>query len=406
MRLTDCTKATAALAAMTLMLIGGCDLKPEFDGSLEDFLLSQPDRFGTVMQDPAKYRVQIIYTQIDRDADNNPSFTSYDYRLSDDEYFYPASTVKLPVAALALEKINALAVDGLTRDSTLRVGEETEGKSVARYVREVLLVSDNDAFNRLYDFVGQEAIDASMRGKGFAGTRIMHRLSIALSVEENRRTGPVRFVNGDTIVYEEEAVDSAVDLTASEPIPLGEAEMIDGERHEGPKDFAIKNAYPLQAQHDVVKALMFPGAVEPGQRFGLSEDDYAFLYRNMSAYPSESGIADYADSEQYPDGHVKFLMFGGDVTEIAENIRIFNKVGLAYGFLTDAAYVADFERGVEFLLAATVYTNANQTFNDDEYEYDEIARPFLRDLGQAIYEVELARERRNRPNMSRFEGSQ
>jgi hypothetical protein len=370
MRLTACIKATAPLAVVTFSLLGGCEVKPEFNGSIDEFLRSQPGRFATVTENPEQYRVQIIYTQIDRDENNHPSFTSYTYRLSEDEYFYPASTVKLPAAALALEKINTLDLDGLTRDTTMLVGDEKEGKSVARYTREVLLVSDNVAFNRLYDFLGQEGLNDSLRDKGFSATRIMHRLSIAMSVEENRRTGPVQFV--------------------------------DGERHAGPKDFAIKSAYPLQAQHDVVKALMLPDVVEQEQRFGLSEDDYVFLYRNMSGYPTDSGIAEYSDPDDYPDGYVKFFLYGGDAPEIPENMRIFNKVGNAYGFLTDAAYVVDFEHGVEFLLAATVYTNANATFNDDQYEYDEIGSPFLRDLGLAIYEVELARERPNRPDLGRF----
>jgi len=74
----------------------------------------------------------------------------------------------------------------------------------------------------------------------------------------------------------------------------------------------------------------------------------------------------------------------------------------AYGFLTDAAYIVDFDKGIEFILAATVYTNANETFNDGKYEYDEIGFPFLRDLGQAIYEIESRRERRHVPDLGRF----
>ena len=93
-------------------------------------------------------------------------------------------------------------------------------------------------------------------------------------------------------------------------------------------------------------------------------------------------------------------MYGGSAETVPDSIRIFNKVGDAYGFLTDAAYIVDFENGIEFLLAATVYTNANQTFNDNEYEYDEIGLPFLRDLGQAVYEIELARPRQHRPDLS------
>ena len=70
--------------------------------------------------------------------------------------------------------------------------------------------------------------------------------------------------------------------------------------------------------------------------------------------------------------------------------------------MTDAAYIVDFKNGVEFILSATIYTNENQTFNDDNYEYEEIGLPFLKDLGQAIYEIELDRQREHKPDLSRF----
>jgi hypothetical protein len=53
-------------------------------------------------------------------------------------------------------------------------------------------------------------------------------------------------------------------------------------------------------------------------------------------------------------------------------------------------------------LSATIYTNDNQTFNDDHYEYAEIGLPFLKNLGQAIYEIELGRKREREPDLSRF----
>ena len=178
--------------------------------------------------------------------------------------------------------------------------------------------------------------------------------------------------------------------------------MVGGKLLERPKDFSVNNAFPLQDLHDVTRALMFPDAVEAKRRFVLTDDDHQFVYRNMSGYPGDSGIADYADISRYPPGYVKFFMYGGSAPSISENIRIFNKPGDAYGFLTDSAYIVDFENGVEFLLAATIYTNENETFNDDNYEYDEIALPFLRDLGLAIYELELYRDRSHRPDLSLF----
>lgn len=402
------------LAALSLILTGACADAPEWNGSLETFLRSQPERFATVMADPEKFRLQIIYTQIDRDADNRPSFNSFTYRLDPDEYFYPASTVKLPTALLALEKINDLPQ--VDRDTAMLTDASTEAQipvvedvssptglpSIGHYVRKILLVSDNDAFNRLYEFLGQEALNEELQSKGFVGTRIMHRLEVVLGVEENRLTNPVRFKVGDEIVYAQGPQYSSKSYVSDKPIVLGQAEVVGDDLLHRPKDFAEKNAFPLEDLHDVIRTLIFPDSVDPEKRFGLTDEDYRFVYSNMSAYPGESDIAEYGDAEKYPEGYVKFLMFGGDAKQIPDNLRIFNKVGDAYGFLTDAAYIIDTENHVEFILAATVYTNANDTFNDNNYEYEEIGLPFLRDLGQAIYEVELSRERPNLPDFGRF----
>lgn len=406
----------AVLAAASLLLAGcGADSDEDSDeGWLREFLQGQPERFAYILDNAERHRVQIIYTQIDRAADNTPSFRSFGYRLNDAEYFYPASTVKLPTAALALEKLRRLDRRGLDRDAVMLTGRaedfQTEADvdetsrtglpSVGQYVRKIMLVSDNDAFNRLYEFVGQQALNESLAAKGYAGVRIVHRLELALSPEQNRQTNPIRFVRGDETVYWQPAEVATTDFLGAEPEPLGRAEIVDGERLDRPKDFSEKNAYPLQALHDTIRALLFPDSLPAERRFDLTEEDYAFLRLSMSQYPGESGVAAYADSLRYPDGYVKFLLYGGSADTIPRNVRIFNKVGDAYGFLTDAAYIVDLEAGVEFLLAATVYVNENETFNDNEYEYAEIGLPFLRDLGQAIYEFELTRERERPPDLS------
>ena len=65
-------------------------------------------------------------------------------------------------------------------------------------------------------------------------------------------------------------------------------------------------------------------------------------------------------------------------------IRIYNKVGFAYGTLTDVAYVKDKNTGLEFFLTATVLVNENQIFNDNNYEFEELGIPFLASLGREI----------------------
>ena len=405
------------MSLSSIIMLAGCPQKSGWDGSLENLLLSQPDRFATVMQEADKYRPQIIYTQIDRDENNRPTFRSYKYRLDSSQYFYPASTVKLPAAILALEKINRLGIEGLTRDTTMltNVSADTQTPaltdrtspsglpSIAHYIRKVLLVSDNDAFNRIYEFLGQEELNNSLMSKGYEHSRIFHRLEVARNFESNRSTNPISFVDGGTVIYDQETQISETVYEAEAPILMGRAEIVDGQLHERPKDFRVNNEFTLQDFHDVVQVLIFPDDVAKKRRFDLTDDDYEFLYRNMSDYPDESGISAYSDAEEYPQDHTEFLMAGGLAGTIPETIRIFNKPGSAYGFMTDCAYIVDYENGVEFLLAVTLYTNDNETFNDDNYEYDEIALPFMRNLGMAIYEVELERERQFRPDLSRMQ---
>ena len=68
------------------------------------------------------------------------------------------------------------------------------------------------------------------------------------------------------------------------------------------------------------------------------------------------------------------------------HITIHNKVGFAYGYLTDCAYIVDSKEEVEYFLTATIHVNENQTYNDGVYEYDKIGIPFLGELGRLVHD--------------------
>ena len=98
---------------------------------------------------------------------------------------------------------------------------------------------------------------------------------------------------------------------------------------------------------------------------------------------------------------MKFF-FRDSTKKMPPHVRVFNKVGWSYGFLTDVSYVIDFEHKVEYMLAATVYVNSDGVLNDNRYEYNSVGHPFLYQLGQAIYQYELGRKRKYHPDLSRF----
>ncbi len=371
-----------------------------------------------VLRQPERFQAQAIYTQIDRDANNNPSFTSYRYNVDSNLYFYPASTIKLPAALLTLEKLNELNIIGLDKESNMQTGagrspqsavtEDTSSlsglPSVAHYIKKILLVSDNDAFNRLYEFLGQEYLNRKLHEKGYDHLRIIHRLSVGgFDTEGNRYTNPVGFYEKDTLLYYQGEVYSAFYPGLKLREQLRGVAYVDGSGRLVPEpfDFRYKNYVALQGLHDILKATIFPEALPAEQRFGLKPEDYRFMWKYMSMLPRES---DYPAYPQYKDwdSYVKFFLFGDSKAPIPEHIRIFNKVGDAYGFLTDVAYIVDFKNKVEFILAANIHVNKNQTFNDNNYEYDEAGFPFLARLGRLLYNYELQRPRKHSPDLSRY----
>jgi len=121
----------------------------------------------------------------------------------------------------------------------------------------------------------------------------------------------------------------------------------------------------------------------------------------MSQYPSEERHPRY-DTTEYFDSYTKFFLFKAGRTPIPSYIRIFNKPGWSYGFLTDVAYIVDFKNKVEFMLTGVIYVNRDGVLNDDKYEYDETGYPFFREVGEIIYRYELGRKRRFRPDLDKF----
>ncbi len=372
-----------------------------------------------VINHPSRYELQILYTQIDRDSANNPSFTSHYYGIDSNTYFYPASTVKLPVALLALEKINELDVEGLDKYTPLRIDSAYDGQtrveydstaenlkpSVAQYVRKIFVVSDNDAYNRLYEFLGQDYINNKLEDKGYDNFKIVHRLSVFNTVDQNQHTNPVQFYDDAKVLYQQDLIRSArsYDLNVT-----GTTKGVGYFRNDSlinePKDFSGNNTLSVRILQDILKSVLFPEAVPEAQRFNLTDDDYQFVYRYLSQLPRETTYPDYASdtTEDYYDSYSKFFLFGDNRDKLNNNIRIFNKIGQAYGYLTDDAYIVDFENNVEFMLTAVIQVNENQIYNDNQYEYDEIGLPFLAKLGQAVMAYEQQREREYEPNLSRF----
>jgi len=384
--------------------------------NLLDKILKNDTSLVQYLKKSAELKIQIIYTQIDRNKKNSPNCKDFFYNVDSTSYFYPASTVKLPTALLALEKLNNLNIQCLNLSSTMITekdnGSQTavyndptskDGKpSVEQYVKKIFLVSDNDAMNRLYEFVGQQPLNESLHAKGYKEAQIIHRLNISLSEDENRHTNPVYFLDSSgKKVFEQQGQFSRLPYFERNH-KIGNGYLSNGKLINEPLDFSRKNRINLLSLHNILKSVMFPDIFSQNQRFKLSEKDLLLVRKSMSQYPTESSYPAYPSPEFYPT-YCKFLIYGAEKdAKLIPDLRIFNKVGDAYGFLLDVAYVADFKNNIEFMLSAVIYCNADGILNDDKYDYDTIGFPFLKRLGLAVYDYELKRKRKFEPDLSSF----
>jgi len=385
---------------------------------LQDLLQSHPELFSHILNHPAHNEVQILYTQINRDKNNMPHFTSYSYRLNAGHYFYPASTVKLPTAIFALEKLNELHIPGLNKRTVMITDSSYQGESkmtqdttsanglpsIENYIKQILLVSDNYAYNRVYEFVGRAEINQKLKKYELNHTRIISRLAIYDAGENAKHTNAINFYKGDQLIYHQVAQYDAKDY------PMHLDYMMQGKGYLDkndklvmqPYDFTQKNVYTIADQQMVLKRLIFPEAFPKEQRYNLTNDDYQFIYRYMSMYPTESKKPTYNPPAYYP-AFCKYLFYGQDsLATINPDVRIFNKIGDSYGYDVDNIYLVDFKNKVEFMLTAVVQSNDDGIYNDDKYEYKTVCLPFMKNLGQVIYQYELRRHKNYLPDLSKF----
>lgn len=360
-----------------------------------------------ILADPAAHRVQVVLGELVPRGGRTVLVQST-YRAGA-EYFYPASTVKLCGALAALERLNALRrTEGpaLDEDTPLTFEPFREGAprlerdesnldggtiNLRHMIRKVCLVSDNEAYNRLYDFCGQDWLNQRMWRAGLPSTRLTHRLSVVLTAEENRATPAVELRPAGAVFRQGAQRGSlALENRGLAGLEVGTRRFDDEPGQERPMDFRFKNGIALvDLQRCLVRALRPDVLVEGGEPFDLTAEQRELLLDALSTYPADSPNPRY-ERERYPDDHVKFFLPGLLRVLPKERLRVANKVGLAYGFATDTAYVEDCVTGRSFFLAATIYANADGVVGDDRYEYDTVALPWLADVAEVVARELLA----------------
>jgi len=386
--------------------------------NLLDSLIFQAykDSFPNINAHPEQYQLQMIYVQIDRDSTGFPHFTYHKTGVDREKFFYPASLIKLPTVLLSLEKLKDLEQFHIDKYSKLRIGTSyacqepltidttsIEGyPSIANFIRKILLVSDNKSYNRLYEFLGRDEINERLWKKGYDEVIIPSRFNRCTD-EEDLYTNPFWFYDegGSNTYFQPSKKSTQKFYNKNKNTVVGTA-FYDEEQRKfiEAMDFNTKAILPIEDALQMMIDFVFPETVMDSTRiWDISVHDRYFLFQYMSMYPRQSSYKKYHKYEKYEDSYKKYFIVADTKDTIYdEDFKIFNVVGLSYGFTSEVAYVVNVRTGVEFFLAAALYTNEDNILNNNNYDYHKVAFPFYGKLGRIIYEMETAREKEYLPD--------
>lgn len=370
--------------------------QPNFDS-----ILNLEPILAKVKQQKEKYHLQIIYSRVERST-NRVKITDYMYNVSDENYTYCASLVKLPVCILALKKLNELSISAesiMFTDSVLpcqqQVKKDTSSQnkypSIEHYIKRMLVVSDNEAYNRVFEFLGTKYIHSNLSKLGYKQVRIFTRYELNCEPKHNLFTNPVLFYDSSwRIIYRQEA--ETISGEWSKPYPkilIGKSYRdFQNKLVTAPKDFSNMNYMRLNDAHQILKELLYPS----DNVWNITRSQQKFIEEQMTLLPRQSKSPSY-NSNDFPDNYKKYLFYGDFKDSIIDsNLAITNCVGQSYGFMSDCARFLDTKANVEFMLSAALYVNSDGILNDGKYEYKSIALPFLAALGREFYYYELKRK--------------
>ena len=350
------------------------------------------DFLKEIIKEKEDYEIQILLTKIDQ-YNSKVDFQEYKYQLDDNKYFYPASTIKLPIVVLALKKINELRSKGseITLKSKIVLNYKDDYSelvirdsitSFQNLIADVFLVSDNSASNILIDFIGYNYFNHEMENAGFDKTYLNHKFNPDPYVNSTWQISDL-YNNIISSINDNQKIIKADEKTNG--LEKGERRYFKGEILDESLNFSEKNRSSITDMHNLIKYIFYPEIFDSTNTFNLNVEDYDFLRYWMSRFTYEDIGEKFIGDENFFETYNKFFIHGDEQSVSNEQIRVYNKIGQAYGTSIDNGLIKNYQDNIEFILTATIYTNKNKVINDNVYEYDDIAVPFLAKLSRAIY---------------------
>jgi len=375
-----------------ILLLAVCSSLLSCNSNPIELVIKSDPFLKEIIKDKEDYEIQVMLTKVNHD-NTKIDFQNYQYQHDENQYFYPASTIKLPIVVLTLKKINELRSKG--SDITLKskiilnnVDNYSNFKlqdsitSFQNLIADIFLVSDNSASNILIDFIGYNYFNDEMQNAGFDRTYLNHKFNPDPYVNS---TWQISDLDNNMIssINDNQKIIKADDKTNG--LDKGERRYFNGEILDESLNFSEKNRFSITDMHNLIKYIFYPEIFDKANTFNLNVEDYDFIRYWMSRFTYEDIGEKFIGDENFFETYNKFFIHGDEQSVSNEQIRVYNKIGQAYGTSIDNGLIKNYQNNVEFILTSTIYTNKNKVINDNLYEYDDIAEPFLAKLSRAIY---------------------
>jgi LysM repeat protein len=286
-------------------------------------------------------------------------------------------------------------------NTSLKVYHRKSRTSIADLISEMLIYSDNESYNKLFEILGGGKMQNWFIEKNLEKSNVTRKFLFCEGEEKSYSVSYDILNDRDIIFYHGlEQTWTPADNSKIMGIKVGKQHYYDGKLINSPRDFSDHNRISLGDLHETMQRLLFPSLFVKNEQFELDLKSTAFLIKRLGMYPSEDRSPRDSCYDKLEDGKNIYLFNGNRTNKIENNIRIINIVGQSYGFSTDCMYFTDEATNTEFMLSARIYTNKNEILGDDKYEYETIAMPLMEALGNYLFEKEKKRTKEVLPNFA------
>lgn len=361
--------------------------KSQFTDSIQKIIDTDTSLiFKEVFSNPKFYRLKIIFTQVSTDSKGNKTLSTWHYRDTVKDYYYPASLAKISLALTSMQFMNERkAFNPDLSDSLIDLSSSVRKRTIYDDMMLMLSSSDNIAFNRLYNMIGCKYININLLKKKYLNTIIIHRFE-AGGTNYHQTALPVTvFDKNRKPVYSHYAdyMYSPIRHGFNDSL-IGIGYCLNDSLILKPKSFKFHNYVDIRDVHDMMISLKYPNLLNRTP-FNITENQRNQIIGFLKMSPLHPNIAEYSDTSIFHPNFLRFILFGRDKNISYPNIEYYNKSAMAYGSLADCCYLKDSTNNVEFFLSIYMYLNYDGVLNDDVYEYESIGLPFMKRFGELIY---------------------